>query len=68
MRFEVLVVVNVKISAFWAMTLCTAVRIYWLLEEPSVFILTVELVLLRKWKSRLQPKHRDISTRIHGVT
>jgi hypothetical protein len=42
MRFEVLVVVTMKISAFWAMTLCTVVRIYWLLEEPSVFTLTVE--------------------------
>jgi len=42
MRFEVLVVVTMKISAFWAMTLFTVVRIYWLLEEPSVFILTLE--------------------------
>jgi len=26
------------------------------------------VLLIRKWKNQLPPKHRDISTRIHGVT
>jgi hypothetical protein len=26
------------------------------------------VVLLRKWKNQLLPKHQDISTRMHGVT